>query len=152
MPGARSVTRELPWPWTGGYLPMFATLNWAIRPGEDPFFGPCFSGTSGQGNGDFDGDGESICQNDCDETNVEIRTGLPELCGNQRDDNCNGQVDEEFDACDTGEFGACAQGTRQCFTTGEPASCERNSGPFQEVCNAFDDDCDGLSDEDGVCN
>jgi hypothetical protein len=128
------------------------TLSWAIRPGSDPFFGSCFAGTSGQGTGDFDGDGAAMCDNDCDETDAEIHAGSAEVCGNQRDDNCDGRVDEQFEPCNTDLLGICAQGTLVCSVSGEPATCQPNAGPQSEFCNGLDDDCDGIIDNGTVCH
>ena len=47
--------------------------------------------------------------------------------------------------CDTGEIGACSEGTQVC-TTGFYA-CTPNRVPEGESCNAIDDDCDGFVDE-----
>ena len=46
---------------------------------------------------DCDRDGFTIGQGDCDDDNVDVRPGLPDLCGDQLDNNCDGIFDE---ACD----------------------------------------------------
>lgn len=59
---------------------------------------------------DGDGDVDGNCQPgaDCNDLDPRIASTAPELCGNQRDDDCDGQVDEaecqltEFDGCDGG--------------------------------------------------
>jgi hypothetical protein len=127
------------------------TLRWAMRPGEDEFTGPCLDGTTSEGDGDFDGDGETLCQNDCDESTSAIHSGATELCGNERDDDCDSSIDEQFQSCDTGLLGACQFGTLECFETGAPAECMPQNTGSPEICNAFDDDCDGELDEGGVC-
>jgi large repetitive protein len=38
--------------------------------------------------------GYSIQGNDCDDTNPNVHPGAAEICGNNIDDNCNGQIDE----------------------------------------------------------
>jgi hypothetical protein len=52
--------------------------------------------------------------------------------------------------CDTGEAGVCQAGTMQC-QQGELA-CVPNTPATSEVCNALDDDCDGLIDQgEDIC-
>src|SRR4029453_11337037 len=83
------------------------------------------------------------------------------------DDNCNKVADEGFDkgaACATG-VGACARtGMKKCSVNGQGTVCCVDDGkpdgvclplfpgaPQVEVCNGIDDDCNGLIDENGVC-
>jgi hypothetical protein len=82
---------------------------------------------------------------------------------NGLDENCNGSVDENvFEACggcDPALYpgfdcllgpiaGRCRQGTRQCQPEGSGTwlACLGDLGPTAELCNAIDDDCDGLTD------
>jgi hypothetical protein len=47
---------------------------------------------------DADGDGDPVWNcggKDCDDTDPRVNGRAPEVCGNGRDDNCDGQVDEE---------------------------------------------------------
>jgi hypothetical protein len=85
---------------------------------------------------------------DCNDANPNIRPTAAETCNNV-DDNCNGQVDEGNPggggACSTGQSGVCAAGTLTC--TSGSVQCVRNVEPSTELCNALDDDCDGLTDE-----
>lgn len=64
----------------------------------------------------------------------------PETCNN-RDDNCDGIVDNFSEPCST----ACGAGTRTC-TAGVFSACSART-PSAEVCNNIDDDCDGEVDE-----
>ena len=66
------------------------------------------------------------------------------------DEDCDGSTDEGFDvggACTVG-VGRCeAMGTIACADDGT-ANCDAEEGlPGDELCNAIDDDCDGVTDE-----
>ena len=75
---------------------------------------------------------------------------VEETC-NDLDDDCDGQTDEEI------VFGECALqwGTTICVG---PRVCEhgtkvcRAGPPKDEICNRYDDDCDGDTDEDGTAD
>src|SRR5207302_8305107 len=42
---------------------------------------------------DHDGDGQTIAQGDCDDTNAMIKKGMPEICGDGLDNDCDGVAD-----------------------------------------------------------
>ena len=72
-----------------------------------------------------------------------------ETC-NGRDDDCDGKNDNVVSAgapcCPSGlcGTGACVAGSLQC--SGNLLVCAGGQGPTSELCNALDDDCDGLVD------
>ncbi|MHC4838960.1 MAG: vWA domain-containing protein, partial [Planctomycetota bacterium] len=74
-----------------------------------------------------------------------------ELCNN-RDDDCDGTVDEELQrACYAGpagteDTGQCIAGLQTC-EAGDWGGCEGEVTPDNEVCDGEDDDCDGTPDE-----
>ncbi|MFK8004587.1 MAG: MopE-related protein [Polyangiales bacterium] len=78
----------------------------------------------------------------------------PELCdGTERDENCDGVVDEICDCvpgmtqeCGTDE-GACDLGTSTCGPDSQWGPCSEELTRGEEVCNEVDDDCDGMTDE-----
>ncbi|HAA53370.1 MAG TPA: hypothetical protein DCE42_01360 [Myxococcales bacterium] len=80
-----------------------------------------------------------------------------ETC-NGVDDNCNGQIDENAGCqCKDGDkrvcgsnVGECVAGAQVC-TNGQWGSCIGEVAKKTESCNQLDDDCDGQTDEDGVC-
>jgi hypothetical protein len=98
---------------------------------------------------DADGDGFSVQQGDCDDTNPLINPNAAELC-NAIDDNCNGDTDEGFNLgqpCLAGAGACLAAGTIVCDGNGG-AICSAIPGtPSLEICNGIDDDCDGQVDE-----
>ncbi len=103
---------------------------------------------------------------DCDDTVPEVNPDGTELC-NGMDDNCDGRTDEpEAEDCrsffrDSDKDGHGMPGDSRCFCgpTGvygaeEPDDCDDtdpNVRPSaEELCNHRDDDCDGLTDEEGA--
>ncbi|MDI7267756.1 MAG: MopE-related protein [Myxococcota bacterium] len=69
---------------------------------------------------------------------------VAETCDN-RDNDCDGITDGVTRPCGTDE-GECTYGVETCWA-GAWGTCIGGRGPRTEVCNALDDDCDGLTDE-----
>src|SRR4029077_18295008 len=63
--------------------------------------------------GDHDGDGVTLCDNDCNDLSPDIHPGAEELCDGI-DNDCNGPIDDIKGSCPTGLPGACSQGTPYC--------------------------------------
>lgn len=114
--------------------------------------------------GDFVADHVAI-SGDCDDTRETVHPDAVELC-NQRDDDCDAEIDEDAipialfpDADGDGYFGQ-VEGTSTdtvmgCVGTpgyaGEAGDCapddpSKHPGA-EEVCNLYDDNCDGRADE-----
>ena len=80
-----------------------------------------------------------------------------EVCDGALDEDCDGTVDEMC-GCTTGttrpcgtDVGECVAGSQTCDASGSWGGCAGATGPSPEVCNMRDDDCDGATDEMGVC-
>jgi hypothetical protein len=62
---------------------------------------------------DRDHDGYTIAQGDCDDTNPMVHPGMPEICGDGLDNDCDGMADRSEDA--SGHVTACSP-----FDAGKP--------------------------------
>ncbi len=103
------------------------------------------------------------CGTDCDDARADTNPDNPELC-NGRDDNCNGMIDESA----RHTFYADADGDGWGVTGMTVTACDPPTGyaPFgrdcddtraainpaaSEVCDAADNDCDGMIDQGMTC-
>ena len=86
---------------------------------------------------------------------VDVECHPDEICGNGRDDDCDGEVDDPAICnaaciadlpCERLEPGICAAGTTRCPEVGG-TRCDAAEVPADELCNGLDDDCDGDTDE-----
>ncbi|MFH1977719.1 MAG: putative metal-binding motif-containing protein [Candidatus Aenigmatarchaeota archaeon] len=94
--------------------------------------------------------------------NNTLRPGVnPEVCANDIDDNCDGQIDEVVSnglpACNCKDnetkpcgnnIGACEAGVQICLN-GSWSECSATTEPRDETCNGVDDNCDGVTDNVG---
>ncbi|MCO4771438.1 MAG: putative metal-binding motif-containing protein [Deltaproteobacteria bacterium] len=112
---------------------------------------------------DADGDGVSVADGDCDDTNPGVFPGAEELC-NEVDDDCDGDVDDgvPLDAfrpdADGDDFPSLNAGLEVLACSApdgylpaiEPFDCADSlPGVYpgaEETCNGIDDDCDGAAD------
>lgn len=124
---------------TGPHLhfePRYQSNNGSI----EPFAGPCGSGESlWNDQGGYNGLPAPTCG--CVEGS--------EVCNGQ-DDDCDGQVDEDVTQhCGT-DVGECEFGTQVC-NSGSWGECTGGITPKLETCDELDNDCDGTSDDEQVC-
>lgn len=105
---------------------------------------------------DADGDGFCTEKGDCNDNNPSIYPGADELC-NDVDDNCNGNIDENFmvlgwrkgDVCG---LGICT-GALACSHDRRNLTCSSaiKPGDVNEICNnGLDDNCNGEIDEEDI--
>lgn len=109
-------------------------------------------------NNDWDGDGYSVIDGDCNDTNAAIHPGAKEVCDNV-DNDCDGKVDAQDNkldvtgSCLTGLPGECSTGEVKC-QDGQ-ILCIKPSIPPNEIkeskCDGLDNDCDGSFDEGCDC-
>jgi len=108
---------------------------------------------------DEDGD---LSNPDCDDGDPSVHPGAIEVC-NERDDDCDGSVDEGFELEDwfldedADGFGTSGVSRSSCMVLApdyslEPGDCDDSTAEVYpgaaEQCNSRDDDCDGETDEE----
>ena len=99
---------------------------------------------------DYDGDGHEGLEwggDDCDDEAATVAPGVAETCDGA-DQDCDGLVDEDFDADADGwlDADACSGGGDCDCDDADPAV----NPTATEVCDGVDDDCDGYTDVSGA--
>ncbi|GBC60314.1 hypothetical protein DENIS_1265 [Desulfonema ishimotonii] len=115
---------------------------------------------------DDDGDGYAVSQGDCDDTDPDIYPGAAEICGDDIDQNCDGNTpacddpDEQDDDgdgfsenegdCDDSDIDIYPGATEICGDQIDQ-DCDKNDMPC-DYPNDRDDDEDGYTENEGDCN
>lgn len=123
----------------------------------DDLFSDVLGDACSDGVGACENTGSVVCTADTLATECSVSAGAAtdELCGDDIDNDCDGDTDEGFDvgdACTTG-VGACAvTGEMECTDDGTDTECNATAGESaDEVCDDdIDNDCDGDTDADDV--
>ncbi len=99
-------------------------------------------------------DGVQVCSapGDGTECNDELTTlSGSEVCDGA-DNDCDGQVDEDWSnlgqPCDGNDADRCEDGVWQCDAQGTGSECSDDPTSKEELCDGLDNDCDGDIDED----
>ncbi|MCX5868621.1 MAG: MopE-related protein [Proteobacteria bacterium] len=104
---------------------------------------------------DYDCDGWSPCEGDCNDYNSSAHPGAAEQCDGI-DNNCDGIIDlvNCYDGpSGTENTGICHGGTKNVCREYDP--CEGEQTPLPELCNNVDDNCNGIVDDINIteaCN
>jgi hypothetical protein len=112
-----------------------------------------FTGVSSCGVGACARAGTRTCVNASLQDVCTAGAPIAERCGDGVDNDCDGRLDEGFEAigapCSAG-VGECARaGVWQCNVPSGSLLCSAQQGnPSPEVCNGRDDDCNGVNDND----
>jgi hypothetical protein len=109
----------------------------------------------GTGCYDDDGDGQTEDGGDCDDADPTVFTGAAEVLDG-KDNDCDGAIDEATTSFDDDgdcycEVGPCTGSVNGTCGSVDGGDCDDGQPAFNpgatEVCNFFDDDCDGTVDE-----
>jgi hypothetical protein len=142
---------------TGGVCVGFCTRNADCASGLCDFEITGLSGIGLCGEGSetpcTDNDRDGACADvDCNDGDNTVKPGAVEACGNSRDDNCDGQVDENCAGCvDRDADGVCANvDCNDEDGTVRPGGAERCGDGVDNDCNGqVDESCANCTDADG---
>jgi len=109
---------------------------------SDPYAGACSRATSlWVSQGAYRASPSAECSDAC-RPSAEVCNGL--------DDDCDGAIDEDLvRTCGT-DVGECVAGTETC-SRGSWDACVGATGPTLDVCDGLDNDCNGVNDDERIC-
>lgn len=93
---------------------------------------------------DQDGDGQTVCEGDCDDTNEDVYSGRLESCYDGVDNNCDGLIDDDGQGDGDGDGWAA-----MCDCNDADPAINRGAS---ESCDGVDNDCDHRVDSFRACN
>ena len=76
--------------------------------------------------------------------------GVVEICNGLDENDCDGLTDDDLIQTCGSDVGECKKGIQIC-SDGSYGSCIGSIDPSPEICDGKDNDCDGQTDEGGVC-
>ncbi len=99
--------------------------------------------------------GTQVCQDGAWTACAGGTPGVPEVCGDQLDNDCDGAVDNGCACSESARpcglnVGTCRAGTQAC-AAGVWGPCEGARWPEDERCDGLDNDCDRVTDEGCEC-
>ncbi|MCO4769768.1 MAG: hypothetical protein KDA24_07025 [Deltaproteobacteria bacterium] len=145
--------------WTAPEVAQLVRLDLTVADADDRSVSIGFDLVVGAGI-DHDGDGYTVRQGDCDDTNSAVYPGAPDV-QDGFDNDCDGELDEGSpESDDDGDGfadleGDCDDADPAVYPdapetiNGIDDDCD---GEADEGTEAFDDDGDGFSEQDGDCN
>ncbi len=86
-------------------------------------------------NVDADGDGWTVAQGDCNDSNPNINPGAAEICDNGIDDNCNGQVDFADPSCNDPDGDGIPDNVDNCPTVFNPTQADGDADGAGDACD-----------------
>ncbi|MEK6967236.1 MAG: putative metal-binding motif-containing protein [Nanoarchaeota archaeon] len=93
---------------------------------------------------------QQVCTNGALTPTCQPKAPAAEICNN-KDDNCDGVIDEGlFKYCGF-NVGECKQGLQYCIN-GAYGTCQGEVLPTKEICDFKDNNCDSFVDEGNVCS
>ena len=103
--------------------------------------GYCLAGRDLDGNGECTGTGENVLPGDCDETNALVNPVATEVCTDQIDNDCDGDVDQDDNQC-----GANDAGTGDASGINDAGMGDAGTGDASGISDAGTGDASGISD------